>query len=583
VSSMALTAMRTESVTTLASLRVLLVEDSEDEALLLMRELKRAAIGVAWKRVDSAETLNAALNEADWDLVISDHQMPGFSSEEAYELVRRCGREIPFIIYSGQIAESVALSAMANGVHDFVEKGNVRRLLPVIRRELKMVEQTRARMRAENRLHRVVNYDQLTGLPNRQLFYAQGDRLLGECGAAGAALLFIDVDRFMRINNTFGYAVGDLLVRQIGARLENVVSPRGIVTRMGQDDFALLDCGAASEEQARLLATRVMQAFAQPFKVDAREFFLTLSIGVCRYPEDGPDVAHLLVNAENAMFLAKRSGRNNFQVYVRSLNSASAERLEMETALRHAVRDGELVLHYQPSVHLPTGRSSAVEALVRWVHPTRGMIPPDKFIPLADETGLISELGAWVLLEACAQTRRWHEAGFEGLKVSVNVSAVQFRQNDLMQLVAAALAQTGLPPSCLDLEITETVLMQDADATIATLRDLKAMGVSISVDDFGTGYSSLAYLQRFPIDTLKIDKSFMRDVTRDGQNAAIVRTVIALAKSLGLQSIAEGVETLEQVEFLRAEGCDRLQGYYFARPLPAPALLDFLRATALPP
>ncbi len=574
----ALAAMRPDTAVSLASLRVLLVEDSEDEALLLMNELKRAAIGVVCKRVDSAETLNAALNEADWDLVISDHHMPGFGSEEAYELVRRCGREIPFIIYSGQIAETVALSAMANGVHDFVEKGNVRRLLPVIRRELKMVEQTRARVRAENRLHRVVNYDQLTGLPNRQLFYAQADRLLADCGGHGAALLFIDVDRFMRINNTFGYAVGDLLVRQVGARLENVVSPRGIVTRMGQDDFALLDCCATTEEEARLLATRVMEAFAQPFKVEAREFFLTLSIGVCRYPEDGPDVARLLVNAENAMFLAKRNGRNNCQIYVRELNSASAERLEMETALRHAVRNGELVLHYQPSVHLPAGRIAAVEALVRWVHPERGMIAPDKFIPLADETGIITELGAWVLLEACAQTRRWHEAGFEGLKVSVNVSAVQFRQDDLVQLVEAVLGRTGLPASCLDLEITETVLMQDADATIATLRELKAMGVSISVDDFGTGYSSLAYLQRFPIDTLKIDKSFMRDITGEGQNAAIVRTVIALAKSLGLESIAEGVETLEQVEFLRAAGCDRLQGYYFSRPLPAPALLEFLRA-----
>jgi diguanylate cyclase (GGDEF)-like protein len=558
---------------------VLIVEDCEDEALLLMNELKRAAMGVSWKRVDSAETLSAALNEADWDLVISDHAMPGFSSEDAYELVRRCGREIPFIIYSGHIAETAAMSAMANGVHDWVTKGDVRHLLPVIRRELKMVEQTRARMRAENRLHRVVNYDQLTGLPNRHLFYAQADRLLGDSGEQGATLLFIDVDRFMRINNTFGYATGDLLVRQIGARLENAVSSRGIVTRMGQDDFALLDCCAATDEQARLLAGRVMQAFAQPFKVDGREFFLTLSIGVCRCPEDGADVARLLVNAENAMFLAKRSGRNNFQVYVSELNSASAERLEMETSLRHAVRDGELVLHYQPSVHLGAGRITAVEALVRWSHPTKGMIPPDKFIPLADETGLISEIGAWVLFEACAQTKRWHRAGFDGLKISVNVSAVQFRQNELVQLVAAALAQTALPPACLDLEITESVLMQDADATIATLRDLKAMGVSISVDDFGTGYSSLAYLKRFPIDTLKIDKSFMHDVASDGHNAAIVRTVIALAKSLKLESIAEGVETLEQVEFLRAEGCDRLQGYYFARPLPAPALADLLRAS----
>jgi diguanylate cyclase len=559
-------------------MRVLIVEDSEDEVLLLTHELKQAAADVCWKRVDTAEALRAALAEEDWDLVISDHAMPRFSSEEAFELVRRCGKDIPFIIYSGTINETAALTAMAKGVHDFVEKGNMRRLLPVIQREMKTVAQARARARAESRLHRVTHYDQLTGLPNRQLFSEQAARLIAECGAdGGATLLFLDVDRFMRINNTFGYAVGDLLVRQVAGRLQGAVSQRGIVTRMGRDDFAMLDCSAGSEAEARALAERVMQAFTQPFRLDGREFFLTLSIGVCRFPHDGADIASLLVNAENAMFLAKRNGRNNFQVYVHDPNNASAERLEMETALRHAVRRRELVLHYQPSIDIAAGRITAVEALVRWDHPLRGMIAPDKFIPLADETGLIGEIGHWVLFEACAQIRRWHEKGLDGLKVSVNVSAVQFRQCDLVQIVADALAQTGLAPWCLDLEITETVLMQDADATIATLLALKAMGVCISVDDFGTGYSSLAYLRRFPIDTLKIDKSFMHDCTRDGHNAAIVRTVIALAKNLDLESIAEGVETEEQVKFLRAEGCDRLQGYYFSKPLPPDVLLDFVR------
>lgn len=559
-------------------MRVLIVEDSEDEALLLTHELKRAASDISWKRVDSPQAMRQALDEGDWDLVISDHAMPKFSSDLAYEVLCKCGKDIPFIIYSGHMDEDVALSAMAKGVHDFVEKGNLRRLLPVVQRELKSVAAARARARAENRLYRIANYDQLTGLPSRRLFYEQAAQLLSERGEnGGAALLFIDVDRFMRINNTFGYAVGDLLVRQVGARLRDSVGPSGIVTRMGRDDFALLDAAAATREQARALAERVMQAFSSPFKIDGREFFLTLSIGVCCFPGDGEDVGRLLVNAENAMFLAKRAGRNNYQFYVQDMNSASAERLEMETGLRHAVRRGELTLHYQPSVALSSGRVTAVEALVRWLHPTRGMVPPDKFIPLADETGLIGEVGKWVLFEACRQAKAWHDDGIGGLRVSVNVSAVQFRQGGLTRMVSDALAQTGLPPSCLDLEITESVLMQEADATIATLNALKAMGVHVSVDDFGTGYSSLAYLKRFPIDTLKIDKSFMREVTADSHNAAIVRTVIALAKSLGLESIAEGVETREQVEFLRAEGCDRLQGYYFSKPLPAPTLFDFVR------
>lgn len=559
-------------------MRVLIVEDSEDEALLLTHELKRAANDVSWKRVDSAQAMQQALAEDDWDLVISDHAMPKFDSDRAYELLRKCGKEIPFIIYSGHMDEDVALSAMARGVHDFVEKGNLRRLLPVVQRELKSVAAARARTRAENRLYQIANYDQLTGLPSRRLFYEQAARLLSELGdSGGATLLFIDVDRFMRINNTFGYAVGDLLVRQVGARLRDAAGDRGTVTRMGRDDFALLDATAATHGQAQALAERVMQAFAHPFKLDGREFFLTLSIGVCRFPDDAEDVGRMLVNAENAMFLAKRAGRNNFQFYVRDMNSASAERLEMETGLRHAVQRGELVLHYQPSISLASGRITAVEALVRWVHPVRGLVPPDKFIPLADETGLIAEVGKWVLFEACRQTKHWHDEGIDGLKVSVNVSAVQFRQGDLTEVVAAALAQTGLPASCLDLEITETVLMQEVEATIATLNGLKQMGVCVSVDDFGTGYSSLAYLKRFPIDTLKIDKSFMRDVTADSHNAAIVRTVIALAKSLELESIAEGVETREQVDFVRAEGCDRLQGYFFSKPLPAPALFEFVR------
>ncbi len=563
-------------------MRVLIVEDSEDEALLLTHELKRAANDLSWKRVDSPQAMQQALDEGEWDLVISDHAMPHFSSERAYELLCQCGKDIPFIIYSGHMEEDVALSAMARGVHDYVEKGNVRRLLPVVQREMKGVASARARLRAETRLYQMANYDQLTGLPTRRLFYEQATRLLADQGGSrGATLLFIDVDRFMRINNTFGYAVGDLLVRQVGARLRDSVSQQGIVTRMGRDDFVLLDAAACTPEQARMLSERVMQAFARPFKLDGREFFLTLSIGVCCFPQDGEDVGRLLVNAENAMFRAKRAGRNNFQFYVQEMNSMSAERLDMETSLRHAVERGELVLHYQPSVDLASGRITAVEALVRWQHPTRGMIPPDKFIPLADETGLIGEIGQWVLFEACRQTKVWHDEGMIELNVSVNVSAVQFRQGDLRLVVADALAQTGLPPSCLDLEITETVLMQEAEATIATLNGLKAMGVCVSVDDFGTGYSSLAYLKRFPIDTLKIDKSFMRDVTVDSHNAAIVRTVIALAKSLGLESIAEGVETAEQVAFLRAEGCDRLQGYYFSKPLPAPALSEFVRRSPL--
>lgn len=573
--------MRAAVNSAVASIRVLIVEDCEDDAVLLTHHLRKAAPDVEWRRVDTPGSMRDALNEDDWDLVVSDHAMPGFSSEDAYELMRACGADIPFIIYSGRFDQSAALTAMAKGVHDFVEKGNLAKLLPVVRRELKAVAQARARARAESRLHRLTHFDPLTGLPNRQRFYDQAGRCLEAIGRGrGATLLFVDVDRFMRINNSFGYAVGDQLVRQVAGRLQQSVSAEGIVTRMGRDDFAVLDPQAQSADQTHALAERVMAAFVQPFAVDGKELFLTLSVGVCRYPQDGDDIGRLMVNAENAMVLAKHNGRNNFQTYVHEMNSSSAERLQMETELRHAVRRGQLLLHYQPSADIASGRIAAVEALVRWRHPQHGMIPPDRFIPLADETGLISEIGRWVLYEACAQTRRWLDAGIKPLKVSVNVSAVQFRQSDLAQVVHCVLEQTGLPPESLDLEITETVLMQDAHATIAMLQALKNMGVSISVDDFGTGYSSLAYLQRFPIDTLKIDKSFMSSVTEDEHNAAIVRTVIALAKSLNLESIAEGVESSDQVEYLRAAGCDRLQGYYLSRPLEPVRLKAFIDSGA---
>jgi len=569
-----------QSVVPAASMRVLIVEDSEDDAVLLQHELRGAASKVVARRVDTADGMRAALKEGDWDLVISDHAMPGFSSTEAYDLLQSTGKDIPFIIYSGHMSENAAMSAMNCGVHDYVEKGNLRRLLPVVRRELKTVAEARARAQAERLLESLTKYDPLTGLPSREMFEPSAEGILAAQAAAGrgSTLLFIDVDRFMRINNTFGYAIGDLLVQEIAARLKEAVGPEPLLTRLGRDEFAVLDPRTGTAEGAAALARQVMERFLAPFRIQGQEFYITLSIGVCRSPHDGADLGALLVNAENAMFWAKRSGRNTFQVYVRDLNASSGERLVMETSLRQAVKKGELLLHYQPIVTLSGGAIVGTEALVRWRHPTLGMVPPDRFIPLADETGLIGEIGQWVLAEACAQTRRWHDCGFPDLAVSVNVSAVQFRQGGLTQAVRDVLACTGLPARCLDLEITETVLMQDAESTIATLRELKAMGVHVSVDDFGTGYSSLAYLKRFPIDTLKIDKSFVRDVTRDEHNAAIVRTVITLARSLGLESIAEGVEQPDQIEFMLRAGCDRLQGYCFSKPLEPQVLLELLRS-----
>jgi diguanylate cyclase (GGDEF)-like protein len=389
-------------------------------------------------------------------------------------------------------------------------------------------------------------------------------------------MYFIDQDRLMRINNTHGYAMGDALIRQVAHRLQECVAEHGILARIGGDKFAVFRGGIADSREIQAFADHVMESFTAPFAIDHLEFFVTLSMGICVYPDDGEDVSTLLVNAESAMSLAKKLWRNNYKYYVKEMGEASSMRLVLETSLRRAVERGELLLQYQPIVDLKTGSYTGAEALVRWNHPQFGLLAPDKFIPLADETGLIIEIGEWVLRQACLQAKSWHDMGLHPMSISVNVSAVQLGQPQLLNHVASVLSKTGLDPACLELEITESVLMQDAEASINMLRALKEMGIKISVDDFGTGYSSLSYLKRFPIDILKIDKSFTRDIAVDMDNSAIVTAIAALARSLNLSVLAEGVETREQLNFLRKEKCDRVQGYYFSRPVNPEALLALM-------
>jgi diguanylate cyclase (GGDEF)-like protein len=561
-------------------LNVLIVEDSEDDAYLLYSELAHAGSQLHYRRVECAEEMRRALGESEWDIVISDHSMPRFSSTEAHRVLIESGKDIPFIIYSSYIKENIAVSAMREGVHDYIQKGNLARLLPVIERELKGAKMRHAKRAAETQVRHLELYDELTGLPNRNLFCqaAALDLAAARSGSRGMALCHIDLDRFMRINNSFGYATGDALLRQVAARFKDCVGEDDCVARLSGDTFALVSPKAVDAMSANLLVGRVMDALADPFVVNGIEFFISLSVGVSLYPEHGADLATLMVNAESAMVLAKKLGGGNFKHYVKGMNAALGESLTLESALRHATERNELRLHYQPSVDLASGAIVGVEALVRWQHPQHGLLSPEKFIPLADETGLITEIGEWVLQEACRQTKAWHQMGFDSLTVAVNVSAVQFGQQRLLEHVASMLADSGLPPHALVLEITESVLMQDAEANVATLADLKRMGVRIAMDDFGTGYSSLSYLKRFPIDVLKIDKSFIRDVALEGDDAAIVRAIIALGKSLRLTLIAEGVESVEQKQFLLGEKCERAQGYLFSEPVWPQAISEMLRA-----
>lgn len=561
-------------------MKVLIVEDSEDDAELLCSELTGVCGRFESKRVDCDIDMRAALQDGDWDLVISDHTMPCFSSLEALSVLKESGKDIPFIIYSGNISEQVALSSLHDGVHDYVRKGNVARLIPSIKRELDNAATRRARMRAENHIRRLAYYDELTGLANRNFFFEEAGKALSMKSPADglASVFFINLDRFMRINYVVGFIKASELLRQVANRLSECAGEKGILARLGGDRFALFRNDIDSYSEIQPVADAVMQSFAAPLAADGIEFYITPSMGISVYPGDGGDISTLLVNAEGAASLAKKLGGNNYKYYVKEMGETASERLTLEAALRRAVKHQELILHYQPIVDLATGNITGSEALVRWNHPAYGMLSPDRFIPLANEIGMIVEIGEWVLLQACRQTKQCHDNGFFPLSISVNVSAAQFGHQKLLDHVANALARTGLDPQYLELEITESVLMQDSETTIGMLRALKKMGIRISLDDFGTGYSSLSYLSRFPIDILKIDKSFIRGINRNGDDYAIVRAITALAQSLNLSVVAEGIESAEQLNALRREKCDRVQGYLFSKPLPSEEFMKFISA-----
>jgi len=566
------------AVDRLPSARVLIVDDSEDDAHFVARELGRVYQGWRFARVESPEEMERALAEHEWDLVISDHLMPAFDAIAALDLLKRTKKDIPFIIYSGEIGPDRGVSAMQGGASDVVEKGSAARLLAVVARELEHRRTRYAKEVAERSVVQLANYDDLTSLPNRSLLLELMQlRLLDDSGSpVQAALFFLDLDRFMRINDSFGYPTGDALIRQVAARLQALAAEHHIVARLGQDEFAVFVDGIASIDDARRFAERLMRRFGSAFVQNGQDFFLTASVGVSVYPAHGTDPQALLKNAESAVFEAKKQGRNNFQVYRNDLNSGSGRRFRLESDLRLAVGRKQVFLLYQPVIDMRSRRIVAVEALARWRHPELGLVPPDEFIGLADESGVIVEIGDWVLRTACEQAVSWHRAGYPDLVISVNFSAAQFKERDLAARVEAALRDTGLPGRALEVEITETVAMQNAESTIASFRTLKRMGVRISIDDFGTGYSSLSYLKRFPIDILKIDKSFVRDITTDSDDAAIVRTIAALGRTLKLMVVAEGVETQGQVDFLASEGCDRMQGYLFSRPVDDGELLALL-------
>ena len=454
----------------------------------------------------------------------------------------------------------------------------------------KLTREIAQREQAEERIRDLAYYDGLTGLPNRQLFQERLRRALAWAKRRNqrVGLLFLDLDRFKQVNDTLGHSVGDELLRQVSDRMHNSVrlgdyvgrsgesEPKGEVSRLGGDEFTVLLTKLTNPQGAAKVAQRVLEELAKPIPVGDYELYTTASIGIAVYPEDGEDLETLLRNADTAMYHAKSRNGNNFQFYTEAMNATAARKLQLASRLRHALEQGQFELHYQPIRDASTGTVCAAEALLRWTDPDTGPVRPDEFIPIAEDSGLILGIGEWVLRTACAQARAWQVEGFESIRISVNVSTHQLRQPSWPKVVARILEEEGLSPAHLELELTESAILAHEDVTVQALSELHDMGVSLALDDFGTGYSSLSSLRRYPIERVKIDRSFVGDITADPDDAALTTAILSMASSLQLRVVAEGVETLEQAEFLRARGCHELQGFLLSPAVPPAEFIRFL-------
>jgi diguanylate cyclase (GGDEF)-like protein/PAS domain S-box-containing protein len=444
-----------------------------------------------------------------------------------------------------------------------------------------VVRDVTERTYAEEQIKHLAYHDALTSLPNRLLFKDRLTVALSHAQRDGSrlAVLFLDLDRFKIINDSLGHNIGDQLLQAVSARVQSCVRESDTVARLGGDEFIVLLPNLRRADEAAPVAMKILEAIRYPLHVEGREFFMTTSIGISLFPEDGADAETLIKNADTSMYQAKEMGRDNYQMYNAIVNAKTLQRIALEHGLRRALANDELSVVYQPIIDLRNGRICGVEALLRWNHQQMGNIPPSTFIPLAESTGVMQSIGAWALEQACRQARIWHDNGYPNLSLAVNLSVTQLQQLDLVNQVRTILAETRLPSRLLELEITESVAMQSPEQSIRTLYDLKKMGIRISLDDFGTGHSSLSYLKRFPIDTLKIDQSFVQDITSDPDTAAIVTAIVAMAHSLRLKVVAEGVEYEEQKNFLRRHGCDLMQGFLVTKPVPANALTSILERT----
>lgn len=578
-------------------IRVLCLEDSEVDSELLQALLEDAGIACEITRVETRAEFAAALEAGEFTLILSDNALPAYDGLSALAYARERCPDLPFILVSGTLGEEIAIESLKAGATDYVLKQRLSRLVPAVKRALKETEYGAARRAAEARVHELAFYDELTALPNRALFEDRLRVALARAHRAGEglALLFLDLDRFKAVNDSLGHPAGDGLLREVAARLRRCLREGDTAARWGGDEFIILVPDLPGEREAAAQAAavvieKVREALARPVMVEGQEIEVSTSIGVALHPWDGTSVVDLIKHADTAMYQAKGRGRNTYRFFTEAMHTAARERLLLENDLRRALRRSELAVHYQPQVQMRRRQGANVvdlikhadtamyivgaEALVRWRHPERGWISPAEFIPVAEESGQIQAVGRWVLDQVLAQMKDWGARGLTVPRVSVNVSAHQLTDPAFPRTVLELLGAHGLAPEHLGLEFTESVMVQER--TLPTLIAIAQLGVDLAVDDFGTGYSSLSYLKRFPLTALKIDQSFVRDLETDPSDAALVQAIIAMARSLRLRVIAEGVETEAQRTLLSRSGCREFQGYLFSPPVAAEKFAAFL-------
>jgi diguanylate cyclase (GGDEF)-like protein len=563
------------------TLRVLVVEDNEGDARLLRETFgKENPDSFEMTHVLTMREAVIHLAKGKADIVLLDLGLPDSYGLESVRQVHAAAPDIPIIVLTHLNDEALASEAMKAGARDYLIKGQVEnRALP---RALRHAIESH-RIQAETEF--MARHDSVTNLPNRLVLndrISQAIRLTRRRETV-TAVIFLDLDRFKYINDSLGHAIGDQLLQSVSQRLLANVRDSDTVTRQGGDEFVILLSEIAQTGDAAISAAKLLRSLVAPHFIAGHELHIDGSIGISVHPVDGGDAETLIKNAETAMYHAKENGRNNFQYFTAEMNLKVVERQSLESSLRRALEREEFLLHYQPKVNLNTGKITSVEALIRWQHPGRGLVSPAQFVPIAEDSGLILPIGRWVLREACRQARTWQDTGLPPVPMAVNVSAAEFRQIDFVESVRTILQETGLESRYLELELTESVLMDDAKFTASVLGKLRDMGIHLAVDDFGTGYSSLSYLREFPIDILKIDRSFVNQITSDSGDSTIVNAIVSMGKSLKHLVVAEGIETNEQRAYLQARHCEEGQGYLFSRPLPAAQFADLLQMGVIDP